>query len=74
MYITPQEESMIKAFREADLPPLFVLIRVRNDIANDIENIKESQRNVIVKTFETYIGPLWDDHQERKISQFKEIP
>ncbi|MFD0696334.1 hypothetical protein ACFQZT_19905 [Paenibacillus sp. GCM10027628] len=74
MNITPQEESMIKAFREADLPPLFVLIRVRNDIANDIENIKESQRNVIVKRLETYIGPLWNEHQDRKLSQFKESP
>ena len=52
MDITPQEESMIKAFRETGLQPLFVLIRVRNDIANDIGNVKESQRDVIVKTLE----------------------
>ncbi|KIL42478.1 hypothetical protein SD70_00830 [Gordoniibacillus kamchatkensis] len=66
MDITPQEKSMIKAFRETGLPPLFVLIRVRNDIANDIENVEESQRDVIVKTLEKYIGPLWEDHQEAK--------
>ncbi|WP_261300637.1 hypothetical protein [Paenibacillus andongensis] len=66
MDITPQEESMIKAFRESDLPPLFVLIRVRNDIANDIGNVKESQRDVIVKTLEKYIGPLWEDYHEGK--------
>jgi hypothetical protein len=66
MDITPQEESMIKAFRETGLPPLFVLIRVRNDIANDIGNVKESQRDVIVKTLEKYIGPLWEDYHEGK--------
>ncbi|KQX46822.1 MULTISPECIES: hypothetical protein [unclassified Paenibacillus] len=66
MDITPQEESMIKAFRETDLPPLFVLIRVRNDIANDIGNVKESQRDGIVKTLEKYIGPLWENYHEGK--------
>lgn len=66
MNITPQEESMIKAFRETDLPPLFVLIRVKNDIANDIGNIEESQRDVIVKTLEKYIGPLWEDYHDGK--------
>ena len=50
MDITPQEESMIKAFRETNLPPLFILIRVRNDIANDIVNIKENQRGDIVRS------------------------
>ncbi|MDQ0901028.1 MULTISPECIES: hypothetical protein [unclassified Paenibacillus] len=74
MDITPQEESMIKAFRETDLPPLFVLIRVRNDIANDIGNVKESQRDVIVKTLEKYIGPLWEDYHEGKKSHSKESP
>jgi hypothetical protein len=74
MDITPQEESMIKAFRETDLPPLFVLIRVRNDIENDIGNVKESQRDVIVKTLEKYIGPLWEDYHEGKKSQVKESP
>jgi hypothetical protein len=72
MDITSQEESMIKAFRETDLPPLFVLIRVRNDIENDIGNVKESQRDVIVKTLEKYIGPLWEDYHEGKKSQVKE--
>ncbi|MDQ0874491.1 hypothetical protein QFZ77_003150 [Paenibacillus sp. V4I3] len=66
MDITPQEESMIKAFRETDLPPLFVLIRVRNDIANDIGNVKESQRDVIVKTLEKYISLLWEDYHDGK--------
>ncbi|MGM7721388.1 hypothetical protein [Metabacillus sp. Hm71] len=66
MYITPQEEALIKAFRETDFPPLYVLIRVRNDIANDIGNIEESQRDVIVKTLEKYIGPLWEDYHDRK--------
>lgn len=74
MDITSQEESMIKAFRETGLPPLFVLIRVRNDIANDIGNVKESQRDVIVKTLEKYIGPLWEDYHEGKKSQVKECP
>lgn len=50
MDITPQEESMINAFRETNLPPLFILIRVRNDIANDIVNIKENQRGDIVRS------------------------
>jgi hypothetical protein len=74
MDITPQEESMIKAFRETDLPPLFVLIRVRNDIANDIVNVKESQRGDIVKALEKYIGSLWEDYHEGKKSQAKESP
>ena len=65
---------MIKAFRETNLPPLFVLIRVRNDIANDIGNVNESQRDVIVKTIERYIGPLWEDYHEGKKSQAKESP
>lgn len=65
---------MIKAFRETNLPPLFVLIRVRNDIANDIGNVNESQRDVIVKTIEKYIGPLWEDYHEGKKSQAKESP
>ncbi|MED4401415.1 hypothetical protein [Metabacillus fastidiosus] len=55
MDITPQEESMIKAFRETNLPPLFVLIRVKNDIANDI-----------VKALEKYIGSLWENYHEEK--------
>lgn len=69
MNITPQEESMIKAFRETGLPPLFVLIRVKNDIANDNINIEESQRNDIVNALEKYIGPLWQDYHEEKRSQ-----
>jgi hypothetical protein len=64
MEITPQEESMIKAFRETNFPPLFVLIRVRNDIANDIGTISESQRDAIVATLETFIGPLWKDYHD----------
>jgi hypothetical protein len=51
-----------------------VLIRVRNDIANDIGNVKESQRDVIVKTLEKYIGPLWEDYHEGKKSHSKESP
>ncbi|MGO4271640.1 hypothetical protein AB4Z22_17640 [Paenibacillus sp. TAF58] len=74
MEITPQEESMIKAFRETDFPPLYVLIRVRNDIANDIGNVSESQRDAIVKTLEKYIGPLWEDYHQGKKSQLKESP
>lgn len=67
MDITPQEESMIKAFRESNFPPLYVLVRVRNDIANDMGNIDESQRDGIVQTLEKYIGSLWEDyHKERK--------
>lgn len=42
MDITPQEEVLIKALREAALPPLFVLIRIRSDILNDSVNIEES--------------------------------
>ena len=58
MDITPQEENMIKAFREAALPPLFVLIRIRNDILNDTVNVEASRRADVVKTLENYIGPL----------------
>lgn len=48
MDITPQEENMIKALREAALPPLFVLIRIRNDISNDTANVEESRRDDVV--------------------------
>ncbi|MFD1955550.1 hypothetical protein ACFSL6_15595 [Paenibacillus thailandensis] len=64
MEITPQEESMIKALREAALPPLFVLIRIRNDISNDTVNVEESRRADVVQTLEKYIRPLWDDYHE----------
>lgn len=64
MKITPQEEYLIKALREATLPPLFVLIRIRNQILDDIENIEESRRHEIVKALEKYIGPLWKDYHE----------
>ncbi|NOU67771.1 hypothetical protein GC096_27475 [Paenibacillus sp. LMG 31461] len=67
MTITPQEEIMIKALREAALPPLFVLIRIRNEIANDTINVEESRRDDVVKTLEQYIAPLWEDyHKDRK--------
>ncbi len=69
MDITPQEESMIKAFRETNLPPLFVLIRVKNDLANDVVNIDESKRAEIVKSLENYISTLWKDYHEGKKSQ-----
>ena len=62
MDISPQEKSLIEALREVALPPLFVLIRIRNDILNDTENIEESRRTDIVKTLEKYIGPLWEDY------------
>ncbi|MGO4499724.1 hypothetical protein AB4114_27925 [Paenibacillus sp. 2RAB27] len=67
MTITQQEEIMIKALREAALPPLFVLIRIRNEIANDTINVEESRRDDVVKTLEQYIAPLWEDyHKDRK--------
>lgn len=66
MDITPQEENMILALRESALPPLFVLIRIRNDILNDTVNIEESRRNEIVKTLENYISSLWEDYHEEK--------
>jgi hypothetical protein len=67
MTITPQEENLIKALREAALPPLFVLIRIRNDISNDTINVEESRRDDVVKTLEKYIAPLWEDyHKDRK--------
>ena len=69
MDITPQEESMIKALRETALPPLFVLIRIRNDISNDTVNVEESRRDDVVKTLEKYIGPLWKDYHEGKKTQ-----
>ncbi|OCT13444.1 hypothetical protein A8709_17715 [Paenibacillus pectinilyticus] len=69
MDITPQEEAMIKAFRESEFPPLYVLIRVRNDMANDIGNVEEGQRDAIVKTLEKYIGPLWADYHDGKQSR-----
>ncbi|MGE6228052.1 hypothetical protein [Paenibacillus chitinolyticus] len=72
MDITSQEEIMIKALREAALPPLFVLIRIRNDISNDTVNVEESRRDVVVKTMEKYISPLWKDYHEGKNSKAKE--
>ncbi|MFX3633935.1 MAG: hypothetical protein ACE3L7_26630 [Candidatus Pristimantibacillus sp.] len=72
MDITPQEESMIRAFRETGLPPLFVLIRVKNDIANDIGNVEESLRDDIVKTLESHIIPLWEIYHKEKKSQANE--
>ncbi|MNV49149.1 hypothetical protein D3C71_1410930 [compost metagenome] len=74
MDITPQEEKMIKALREVALPPLFVLIRLRNDILNDTVNVEESRRDDIVNTLEKYIRPLWGDYHEGKNSQVKEKP
>lgn len=71
MDITPQEDNMIKALREAELPPLFVLIRIRNDILNDTVNVEESRRDYIVKSLEKYISPLWEDYYEN--SKPKEI-
>lgn len=71
MDITPQEELMIKALREAALPPLFVLIRIRNDISNDTVNVEESRRDDVVQTIEKYIAPLWDDYHDGKNSQAK---
>ncbi|WP_246320346.1 hypothetical protein [Paenibacillus qinlingensis] len=57
MNITPQEENMIKALREAALPPLFVLIRIRNDISNDTVNVEEGRREEVVNTLEKFIAP-----------------
>ncbi len=71
MDITLQEESMIRAFRETGLPPLFVLIRVKNDIANDIGNVEESLRDDIVKGLEKHIKPLWEEYHKGKKSQTK---
>lgn len=70
MDMTPQEESMIKALREAALPPLFVLIRIRSDILNDTVNVEESRRNDVVSRLEKYIGPLWEDYHEAKSGRF----
>jgi hypothetical protein len=72
MDITPQEENMIKALREVALPPLFVLIRIRNDILNDTVNVEEGRRDDIVKTLGKYIGPLWEHYHEGKNSQANE--
>jgi len=69
MEITPQEQSMIRALRETNLPPLFVLIRLRNDIANDTANITESQREDIVQRLEKSICPLWEDYHGRSVPQ-----
>lgn len=71
MDITPQEENMIKAFREAALPPLFVLIRIRNEILNDTVNVEESRRDEVVKALEKHITPLWEDYHEEKNLQDK---
>ncbi len=65
MDITPQEQAMILALRETNLPPLFVLIRLRNEISNDTANISESQREDIVNRLEQSIRPLWDDYHGR---------
>ncbi|MGG4046389.1 hypothetical protein [Paenibacillus favisporus] len=69
MDISSQEEHMIQALREVALPPLFVLIRIRNDILNDTVNIEESRRNEIVNTLERYIAPLWEDYHKEKNAQ-----
>lgn len=66
MDITPQEASMINALREAALPPLFVLIRIRNDILNDTVNVEVSRRDAVVKALEKYIAPLWEDYHKEK--------
>ncbi|GIO12776.1 hypothetical protein J19TS2_23310 [Cohnella xylanilytica] len=65
MEITPQEQAMLQALRETNLPPLFVLIRLRNEISNDTANISESQREAIVDRLEQSIRPLWDDYHGR---------
>ncbi|WP_145141486.1 hypothetical protein [Paenibacillus sp. Y412MC10] len=69
MDISSQEEHMIQALREVALPPLFVLIRIRNDILNDTVNIEEGRRNEIVNTLERYIAPLWEDYHKEKNAQ-----
>lgn len=69
MDISTQEDNMIKALREAALPPLYVLIRIRNDISNDTVNVEESRREDVVKTLEKYIAPLWEDYHVGKNSQ-----
>jgi hypothetical protein len=74
MDITPQEEDMIKALRKVGLPPLFVLIRIRNDISNDTVNVEERLRDDIVKSLEKYIGSLWEDYHREKNAQVKERP
>lgn len=66
MDITPQEEVLIKALREAALPPLFVLIRIRSDILNDSVNIEESRRDELQGALEKYISPLWEDYHDAK--------
>ncbi|MDD9269423.1 hypothetical protein ACFPES_20440 [Paenibacillus sp. GCM10023248] len=68
MDITLQEEIMIKALREAALPPLYVLIRIRNEISNDIVNVEEGRRVEVVETLEKYIAPLWEDYHDGKKS------
>ncbi|MEC0179707.1 hypothetical protein P4H83_33045 [Paenibacillus favisporus] len=72
MDISSQEEHMIQALREVALPPLFVLIRIRNDILNDTVNIEEGRRNEIVNTLERYIAPLWEDYHKEKNAQGNE--
>jgi hypothetical protein len=72
MDISSQEEHMIQALREVALPPLFVLIRIRNDILNDTVNIEEGRRNEIVNTLERYIAPLWEDYHKVKNAQANE--
>ncbi|QHW33779.1 hypothetical protein GZH47_25255 [Paenibacillus rhizovicinus] len=72
MDITPQEENMIKALREAELPPLFVLIRMRSDILNDTVNVDEGRRDDVVQALEKYIGPLWGDYHDGKHSNTEE--
>ncbi|WJH36929.1 hypothetical protein N6H14_15280 [Paenibacillus sp. CC-CFT747] len=72
MDLTPQEKLMIKALREAALPPLFVLIRIKNDISQDTVNVEASRREDVVQTLEKYIGPLWKDFREEKNSRAEE--
>ncbi|OZB94061.1 hypothetical protein [Paenibacillus sp. XY044] len=74
MDMTPQEVNMIQALREVELPPLFVLIRIRNDILNDTVNIEESRRNDIINTLEQYIAPIWEDYHKEKNAQANEGP
>lgn|GEM_PF-2446753 len=66
MEITTQEAAMLQAFREAGFPPLYVLIRLRNDVINDNGTIPASQKEQLIRILETCIAPLWQSNQETK--------
>uniref|UniRef100_A0A4Y8PWJ9 Uncharacterized protein n=2 Tax=Paenibacillus athensensis TaxID=1967502 RepID=A0A4Y8PWJ9_9BACL len=56
---------MLETFRDAGFPPLYVLIRMRNDILNDQGTISADHKMQLIAMLEACIAPLWAANQER---------